>query len=124
MRPKQLVARLAGQWQAHLAEACPERTLALLDVLHSTHMETIGVRDLQQHASAALRRVRRGESLGVTDRGRLVAVLSPPSAATGVGALVAAGRVQPARRPAADLPAPVPAKQTTAEVLDDIRAER
>ena len=93
-------------------------------MLQSTYMEMIGVRDLQQHASAALQRVRRGESLGVTVRGRLVAVLSPPSAATGVGALVAAGRVQPARRAAADLPATVPAKHTIAEVLDDVRAER
>ncbi len=94
------------------------------NVLRLTHMEMIGVRDLQQHASAALQRVRRGESLGVTVRGRLVAVLSPPSTATGVGALVAAGRVQPARRSPADLPPTVPAKQRTSEVLDDIRADR
>lgn len=87
-------------------------------------METIGVRDLQQHASAALRRVRQGETLGITDRGRLVAVLSPPSAATGAGALIAAGRVQPARYRATDLAAAVPASRTTAEVLDELRSER
>ncbi len=87
-------------------------------------METIGVRDLQQHASAALRRVRQGATIGITDRGRLVAVLSPPSAATGAGALMAAGRVEPARRPAADLPLAVPAAQPTAEVLEALRSER
>lgn len=45
-------------------------------------METIGVRELQQHASAALRRVERGETIGVTERARLVAVLIAPSATT------------------------------------------
>lgn len=56
-------------------------------MLHLQHMETIGVRELQQRASAALRRVQQGESLGVTDRGRLVAVLVPPSVAGGTAAL-------------------------------------
>ncbi|MDQ6909287.1 MAG: type II toxin-antitoxin system prevent-host-death family antitoxin [Actinomycetota bacterium] len=42
-------------------------------------MDSVGVRDLQQRASAALRRVERGERLGITDRGRLVAILVPPS---------------------------------------------
>src|ERR1700679_4030560 len=76
-------------------------------VLNLTHVDTIGVRELQQHASSALRRVERGETLGVTDRGRLIAVLTPPSAATGAGALLASGRVQPARRPISELPEPV-----------------
>jgi prevent-host-death family protein len=87
-------------------------------------METIGVRELQQHASAALRRVERGETLGVTDRGRLVAVLTPPSAATGASALVASGRVQPARRPSTDLPKPAKSPRKTGDVLDDLRSER
>jgi len=56
-------------------------------------METIGVRELQQHASAALRRVERGETIGVTDRGRLVAILAPPSSSMGAGALIASGQV-------------------------------
>jgi prevent-host-death family protein len=87
-------------------------------------METIGVRELQQHASAALRRVARGETIGVTERGRLVAVLTAPSATTGAAALVASGRVLPARRAAADLPAPVAASRGTADVLDELRGDR
>jgi antitoxin (DNA-binding transcriptional repressor) of toxin-antitoxin stability system len=87
-------------------------------------METIGVRELQQHASAALRRVERGETIGVTDRGRLVAVLAAPSTATGAGALLASGRVQPARRTSTELPDPVPATRGTAEVLDELRGDR
>lgn len=87
------------------------------------HMETIGVRELQQRASAVLRRIERGEILGVTDRGRLVAILGPPSSATGAGALVTAGRVRSARRPMAPLPPAVPAGRSIAEVLDDLRAD-
>jgi antitoxin (DNA-binding transcriptional repressor) of toxin-antitoxin stability system len=93
-------------------------------VLPLTHMKTIGVRELQQHASAALRRVEGGETLGVTDRGRLVAVLVPPSAATGTGALLASGRVQPASRRMADLAEPVAAARKVSRVLDELRADR
>jgi prevent-host-death family protein len=42
-------------------------------------METIGVRELRQHASRYLERVRHGETLEVTDRGRPVARLVPVS---------------------------------------------
>lgn len=40
-------------------------------------METIGVRELRQHASRYLARVASGETLEVTDRGRPVAMLVP-----------------------------------------------
>jgi prevent-host-death family protein len=86
-------------------------------------METVGVRELRQRASALLRRVARGEVLGITDRGRLIAVLAPPSAATGAGALVAAGRVRPARADARSLPAPTAAERTIEEVLAELRAD-
>lgn len=87
-------------------------------------METIGVRELRQHASAALRRVERGEIIGVTDRGRLVAVLSPAQAATGTGALLASGRVQPGRRAAESLPELAHATRRSADVLGELREER
>ena len=87
-------------------------------------METIGIRELQQRASAALRRVQRGETLGVTQRGRLVAILAPPSAATGSGALLASGRVHPARGLPETLAAPVPASRRSADVLAELRDER
>jgi antitoxin (DNA-binding transcriptional repressor) of toxin-antitoxin stability system len=101
-----------------------KRTPVCMKVLHLTHMDTIGVRELQQHASSALRRVERGETLGVTDRGRLIAVLTPPSAATGAGALLASGRVQPARRPISELPEPIKVAESTSDVLDDLRSDR
>ena len=114
----------------HAAARCeplrPTVTLERSDlyVLHLQHMEMIGVRELQQRASAALRRVERGETLGVTDRGRLVAILAPPSSAGGVGALIAAGRVQPARSTATGLPEPVASRRRTDEVLDELRDDR
>ena len=94
------------------------------DMLHLTHMDTIGVRELQQHASSALRRVEHGETLGVTDRGRLVAILTPPSASSGTGALLASGRVQSARRHVSELPDPVKSREPTSDVLEELRSER
>ncbi len=42
-------------------------------------MERIGVRELRQNASVYLREVKAGESVEITERGRLVAVMSPPA---------------------------------------------
>ena len=86
-------------------------------------MKVVGIRELQQRASTVLRRVRAGETVGVTDRGTLVAVIAPPSAVGGAAALVAAGRVRAARRSVDELPPPV-AATGTADVLDDLRADR
>lgn len=42
-------------------------------------MESIGVRELRQHASRYLARVADGASIQITDRGRPVARLVPPA---------------------------------------------
>jgi antitoxin (DNA-binding transcriptional repressor) of toxin-antitoxin stability system len=42
-------------------------------------MKTVGIRELKNHLSEYLRRVRLGESLLVTDRGEVVAEFSPPT---------------------------------------------
>lgn len=86
-------------------------------------MDTVPIRELQQHSSAVLRRVRAGEQVGITDRGTLVAVLVPPTAVGGTGALVAAGRVRPATVSIAELPAAQKALFTVSAVLDDLRAD-
>ncbi len=58
----------------------------------------VGVRELRQNLSVYLRRVRRGESLEVTDRGHSVALLVPlPSPSTPLEALIVTGRATPAR---------------------------
>jgi prevent-host-death family protein len=97
---------------------------ASAEVLRSTHMERVPIRELQQHASAVLRRVRAGETVGITDRGTLVAVMAPPDSIGGTSALIASGRVREATGSVADLPQPVKSKLRTAEVLGDLRADR
>ena len=42
-------------------------------------MASVGIRELKNHLSAFLNRVRSGERLGVTDRGRTIAIISPPA---------------------------------------------
>ena len=58
-------------------------------------METIGVRELRQHASRYLARVAHGESLEVTDRGRPIARLVPITT-DGWADMIASGKVTPA----------------------------
>jgi prevent-host-death family protein len=87
-------------------------------------MDLVPIRELQQHASALLRRVRAGETLGITHRGTLVAVLGPPSGRRGAAALVASGRVRAASIDLSELPAPTTSGRSTAEVLEDLRADR
>lgn len=70
-------------------------------------MHKIGVRQLQQNAAAALRRIRKGEHLEVTDRGRAVAVLSPIASGDVLGGLDGAGRLTRAENDLLDLPPPV-----------------
>lgn len=87
-------------------------------------VSSVGIRALQQHASAVIARVTRGEAVEVTDRGRPVARLVP-LAERGVAGLVAAGAARPARRRVADLADPLPAAEagpSLGELLADARA--
>ncbi|HEU0127027.1 MAG TPA: type II toxin-antitoxin system prevent-host-death family antitoxin [Pseudonocardiaceae bacterium] len=87
-------------------------------------MERIGVRELRQHASRYLDRVKAGESIEVTERGMLIAVLVPAARDETRERLVRDGRLIPARGPRV-LPEPVEVPETsTAAVLDELRAER
>lgn len=58
-------------------------------------MISIGVRELRRDASQWLARVRAGETIVVTDRGRPVARLAPLTPTSGYEALLAEGRIQP-----------------------------
>ena len=89
--------------------------------------DRVGVRELRQSLSVYLRRVSKGETLHVTDRGRAVAILAPlPAGSTGTERLVAAGR---ASRPLGDLrelgpPRGRRASRRASRALGDLRAER
>ena len=57
---------------------------------------TVGVRELRENLSAYLDRVKAGEEVVITERGKRVARLVGPSR---LDQLIAEGRVRPARRP-------------------------
>lgn len=93
-------------------------------------MQRIGVRELRQHASRYLALVKAGETVEVTERGQLIALLAPPGGARSArDRLIAAGRLVPATSPSGRLrsPRPVPiaaGEPTNQELLDVERAER
>ena len=70
-------------------------------------MNRIGVRELQQNASAAVRRASRGERIEVTDRGRPVAVLVPLTEGSVIDTLESAGRLVKAEGDLLDLGPPL-----------------
>ena len=70
-------------------------------------MTTVGVRELRQSASELLRRVERGESFEITDRGRPVALLTPLPERGPLERLRAGGDVDAATGDVDELPAPM-----------------
>ncbi len=70
-------------------------------------MTSVGVRELRQRASELLRRVERGETIEVTDRGRPVALLSPPPEGSPLDRLRALGEIDEATDDLDDLPEPL-----------------
>jgi prevent-host-death family protein len=90
-------------------------------------MTRIGVRELRQHASRYLERVKAGEIVEVTERGKLVALLvSPIPAVSARDQLIASGRLVPAKS-AFHLPERrqvVSGRETGTDVLTEQRQER
>jgi prevent-host-death family protein len=85
-------------------------------------MESVGIRELRQHASRYIQRVAAGETIEVTDRGRRVAMLVPARSA-GRSALLASGKLRPARS-RAELPAPVAPKRGAVKASEALRRMR
>ena len=88
----------------------------------------VGVRELRQNLSVYLRRVEKGETLEVTDHGRLVARLAPAPAPSMsiLDRLIAEGRATPASRSIEDLPQPsqpMPGAEPLSVVLLRMRDE-
>jgi prevent-host-death family protein len=87
-------------------------------------VERIGVRELRQHASRYIEKVKAGETVEVTDRGHLVALLVPPvPGATARERLIAGGRLMPATGPLS-LPRRARVPRDSGEVLQELREER
>lgn len=98
-------------------------------------MKTVGIRELKNRLSEYLRAVRAGESVLVTDRGEVVAQLSPPGHGK-IDASIPAGLRALARRGLATLGSPGdadlykalprkhPGKRNAAQLLDEERGSR
>ncbi|HEV2250990.1 MAG TPA: type II toxin-antitoxin system prevent-host-death family antitoxin [Candidatus Limnocylindria bacterium] len=87
--------------------------------------EPIGIRELREDLSKAIRRVRKGQVLEVTDHGRPVArivPITPPVA--GLSELIAAGKVRPPRA-SGPLPPPLElaSRMSSERAIDLLRGE-
>ena len=72
-------------------------------------METVSVSELNQQTARVLDRVKAGESVEISEYGRVIARLTPKAPATGVpllDALIAQGRAIPATMPGPIPPTP------------------
>ena len=90
------------------------------------HQLSVGMRDLSQRTSKIIALVRAGETVEITDRGKVVARIVP-AVADRYAQLVAAGVIRPARRPfyVSNLPEPAanPTDRPTDAWLADLRDE-
>lgn len=80
----------------------------------------VGIRELRADFSAWIRRVRDGEEVVVTDRGKPVARIVPAAGHRKLDELIAAGKVTPARRPRREpLPPPIETEGTVSDLVKD-----
>lgn len=89
-------------------------------------MDSVGIRELKQNASAVVARAAAGETITITDRGRPVAQVTPLPAPT-LAQRVEQGLVRPPRRPFDTLPLPLPRPAdgpSMSEILEELREER
>lgn len=88
----------------------------------------VGVRELRQNLSVYLDRVKRGESLTVTERGQIVAVLSPLARdLSPLERLLAERRARPATRSLRDLPPPRAGRAdepASEDIIAELREDR
>lgn len=81
----------------------------------------VGVRELRNNLSRYLDRVRCGEEVVVTDRGRAIARVLPVGAERTLDRLIAEGVVTPARQPKRRGAKPVRAAGTASDLVADQR---
>lgn len=81
----------------------------------------VGVRELRDNLSRYLERVRAGEELVVTDRGRAIARLLPIGADRALERLIAEGVVNPGRAPKRRSSRPIKTKGPVSDLLADQR---
>ncbi len=81
----------------------------------------MGVRALRDHLSQCLERVKAGDEIVITDRGRAIARITPIGGERTIDRLVAAGIVTPAARSSRARPRPVTADGTVSDLVAEQR---
>jgi prevent-host-death family protein len=81
----------------------------------------VGVRELRNHLSRYLDRVRDGNELVVTDRGHAIARVVPVEGERVLDRLIAEGVVTPARGKKSRAPKPIKTKSTVSDLVGDQR---
>ncbi len=81
----------------------------------------VGVRELRNNLSRYLDRVRNGEEVVVTDRGRAIARVLPVGAERALDRLIAEGVVTPAQRPKRPARQPIESKGAVSDLVADQR---
>ena len=86
------------------------------------YVRTVTHREMRNNSAEILRAVASGETVQVTNNGRVAAVITPPNLSV-LDQLVADGQARPARRPMSDLAKTKPRKTrvSSAELLADVR---
>lgn len=83
----------------------------------------VGIRDLRDHLSAHLERVKAGETLTITEHGKPIARIVGTELPPALVAMIARGEATPPSRPLSDLHAikRVKITGTTQDLIDEIR---
>lgn len=81
----------------------------------------VGVRELRNNLSRYLDKVRDGEQLVITDRGRPIARILPAESDRTLDRLITEGLVTPAIRPKRPSVPPVKASETVSDLVPDQR---
>lgn len=87
----------------------------------ATASTRIGVRALRDGLSAQLQRVKAGETIEVTEHGRVIARLVPVSEPSVIERLVAEGLIELPRAPRRPLPEPIRIDGTVSDLIADQR---
>ena len=81
----------------------------------------VGVRELRDHLSRYLDRVREGNELIVTDRGYAIARVVPVGSERVLDRLIAEGLVTPPSRNKSRVPKPIKTKSTVSDLIGEQR---
>ena len=81
----------------------------------------VGIRELRNHLSHYLDRVRHGDEVVITDRGRPIARVVPAGGERVLDRLIAEGVVTPARQPKRRGARPIKAEGTVSDLVGEQR---